>query len=259
MKKTAYYTDISIMYWDGEEDESTRHLARSTRRTAAAYVPPHLRLSSDNNDDGVSNNLESSRLSSLRQSRYRYSSRFNSPRPGGDRPPSRGRGRRRSRGPPHSAQPNPYDVTDRLDTLDLTEDADETTDNVNSSAINFDAYEDIPVEASGSNVPKSVASFDEIDLDESLKRNIERCKYENPTPIQKYAIPIAIAGRDLMACAQTGSGKTAAFCFPIISRILQESRKKVAYGGREAYPSALILSPTRELSCQVSFSSFGFI
>ncbi|XP_027331610.1 DEAD-box ATP-dependent RNA helicase 52-like [Abrus precatorius] len=122
-------------------------------------------------------------------------------------------------------------------------------------AINFDAYESVPVEASGKNVPPPVNAFDETDLDEGLKRNIERCKYVKPTPVQRHAIPIAIAGRDLMACAQTGSGKTAAFCFPIISGILKgrsgSGFSAMPRGGLVAYPTALILSPTRELSCQI--------
>ncbi|KAL4380316.1 hypothetical protein AHAS_Ahas04G0021300 [Arachis hypogaea] len=90
-----------------------------------------------------------------------------------------------------------------------------------NTGINFDAYEDIPVETSGDNVPPPVNTFAEIDLGEALNRNIMRCKYVKPTPVQRHAIPISLAGRDLMACAQTGSGKTAAFCFPIISGILR--------------------------------------
>jgi ATP-dependent RNA helicase DDX3X len=55
----------------------------------------------------------------------------------------------------------------------------------------------------------------------------------------------------LMACAQTGSGKTAAFCFPIIAGIMRNTPPGRPRGGRKALPLALILSPTRELSCQV--------
>ncbi|KAF9592128.1 hypothetical protein IFM89_012557 [Coptis chinensis] len=117
--------------------------------------------------------------------------------------------------------------------------------------INFAAYEDIPVETSGDNVPPPVNTFAEIDLGEALNLNIRRCKYVKPTPVQRHAIPISLGGRDLMACAQTGSGKTAAFCFPIISGILNGKYAQKPRDMRTAYPLALILSPTRELSCQI--------
>lgn len=122
-----------------------------------------------------------------------------------------------------------------------------------NTGINFDAYEDIPVETSGHNVPAAVNSFAEIDLGDALNDNIRRCKYVKPTPVQKHAIPISLDGRDLMACAQTGSGKTAAFCFPIIAGIMKGQPVSIRRGVRTAYPLALILSPTRELSCQVRF------
>ena len=124
-----------------------------------------------------------------------------------------------------------------------------------NTGINFDAYEDIPVETSGQNVPPPVNTFAEIDLGEAVNQNIRRCKYVKPTPVQRNAIPILLGGRDLMACAQTGSGKTAAFCFPIIAGIMREQYVQRPHGGRTVYPLALILSPTRELSCQVLFSS----
>ncbi len=57
-------------------------------------------------------------------------------------------------------------------------------------------------------------------LNDALLANIRRCKYVKPTPVQKYAIPIGMAGRDMMACAQTGSGKTAAFVFPILAQLM---------------------------------------
>nr|VDD57758.1 unnamed protein product [Brassica oleracea] len=120
-----------------------------------------------------------------------------------------------------------------------------------NTGINFDAYEDIPIETSGGNVPPPVNTFAEIDLGEALNLNIRRCKYVRPTPVQRHAIPILLAQRDLMACAQTGSGKTAAFCFPIISGILRDQNPQRPRGSRTVYPLAVILSPTRELASQI--------
>ncbi|KAL8217249.1 hypothetical protein R6Q57_024086 [Mikania cordata] len=121
-----------------------------------------------------------------------------------------------------------------------------------NTGINFDAYEDIPVETSGDNVPPPVNTFSEIDLGDALNLNIRRCKYVKPTPVQRHAIPISLGGRDLMACAQTGSGKTASFCFPIISGILRgQCGQRAPRMPRTACLFALILSPTRELSCQI--------
>lgn len=146
---------------------------------------------------------------------------------------------------------NPFDLSNNLNQLNLNSD--------NSNVINFDAYEDIPVETTGSDIPPPVNTFAEIRLGKALDDNIRRCKYVKPTPIQRHAIPVALAGRDLMACAQTGSGKTAAFCFPIIGGILKQNGT-MAFGGarrmRVACPLALIMSPTRELSCQVIYFKF---
>lgn len=119
-----------------------------------------------------------------------------------------------------------------------------------NTGINFDAYEDIPVEASGRDCPPHVDGFDQLDLGEIIIRNIQRCKYTKPTPVQRYAIPIGLAGRDIMACAQTGSGKTAAFCFPIISGLVKAGYQPTGRQ-RKALPAALILAPTRELTSQI--------
>jgi len=119
-----------------------------------------------------------------------------------------------------------------------------------NTGINFDAYEDIPVETSGHDCPPHVEKFEELDLGEALLANIRRCKYTKPTPVQRYAIPIGLAGRDMMACAQTGSGKTAAFCFPMIAGLSKAGYQPTGRN-RKAYPAALVLAPTRELTIQI--------
>jgi len=73
---------------------------------------------------------------------------------------------------------------------------------------NFNKYENIEVRVSGDSVPKHIKSFKSSGLREVLIEKLVKCNYTTPTPIQKYAIPIIINGRDMMATAQTGSGKT---------------------------------------------------
>jgi hypothetical protein len=77
-----------------------------------------------------------------------------------------------------------------------------------STAINFDAYENIPAEATGNNVPPPVASFGDAGLHPQLMENIKLVKYSKPTPIQRFAIAAGLKNRDLMACAQTGACDT---------------------------------------------------
>ena len=77
-----------------------------------------------------------------------------------------------------------------------------------SSGINFSNYEKIQVKVTGENVPKPIDSFDASGLNNLLLDNVRKSHYTIPTPIQKNGIPIIMAQRDLMACAQTGSGKT---------------------------------------------------
>lgn len=150
-----------------------------------------------------------------------------------------------------NSRPGGWDRRDREPDPFANSEAAEVDFEGENTGINFEAYEDIPVETSGHDVPPPANTFAEIDLGDALNENIRRCKYVKPTPVQRYAIPISIAGRDLMACAQTGSGKTAAFCFPIISGIMRSRPPPRSRGSRTAYPLALILSPTRELSVQV--------
>ena len=81
------------------------------------------------------------------------------------------------------------------------------------AGINFDKYDEIPVEVTGRDPPQNIQTFDECNFYGEVYNNVRKCRYHRPTPVQKYAIPIITAGRDLMACAQTGSGKTVSWHF----------------------------------------------
>ena len=88
-------------------------------------------------------------------------------------------------------------------------------------------------------------NFTDLDLPEALLFALEESGYVQPTPIQGQAIPLALAGRDLMLSAQTGSGKTAAFLLPILTKLIRSERDK------QKRVKALILAPTRELAQQI--------
>ncbi|KAJ8670108.1 hypothetical protein QAD02_001367 [Eretmocerus hayati] len=122
-----------------------------------------------------------------------------------------------------------------------------------STGINFSKYEDIPVDASGDDIPPHISSFEEVKLTEIIKNSIELAGYDKPTPVQKYAIPIIINRRDVMACAQTGSGKTAAFLVPILNQIYESGPIPAPPNAsrRKQYPLGLVLAPTRELATQI--------
>lgn len=116
--------------------------------------------------------------------------------------------------------------------------------------INFDKYDEIDVCVSGENVPPMIESFEEAGLRKHILTNILKSKYTKPTPVQKYALPIIMSGRDLMACAQTGSGKTAAFVVPIVNTLLEYPRE-VSSTSSHCEPQVIIISPTRELTIQI--------
>ena len=122
-----------------------------------------------------------------------------------------------------------------------------------SSGINFSNYQSIPVKVTGTAVPEKISTFAEASLDPALLRNITRSNYSTPTPVQEYAIPMIRAGRDLMACAQTGSGKTAAFLIPIIQSLFEQYCRAQSSLGNLGYtaPEVVIMSPTRELAGQI--------
>ena len=85
-------------------------------------------------------------------------------------------------------------------------------------------------------------NFNQFNLDSRLNAGIQQAGYEQPTKIQKSAIPLALAGSDLIGTAQTGTGKTAAFVLPILHKLLKSPRNRT---------SALIITPTRELAEQI--------
>ena len=96
-------------------------------------------------------------------------------------------------------------------------------------------------------------TFKELNLSAPLLRAVQEAGYETPSPIQAAAIPPVLAGRDLMGCAQTGTGKTAAFALPMLDRLTANAPR------RKGAVRALILTPTRELALQIgeSFEAYG--
>lgn len=99
-----------------------------------------------------------------------------------------------------------------------------------------------------------MTTFEELDLIAPLNRALRDEGYETPTPIQAQTIPPALEGIDILGCAQTGTGKTAAFALPILDHFAGENFKAVS-----KRPLALILAPTRELAIQIgdSFDTYG--
>ncbi len=96
-------------------------------------------------------------------------------------------------------------------------------------------------------------TFKELNLSAPLLRAVQEAGYETPSPIQAAAIPPVLSGRDLMGCAQTGTGKTAAFALPMLDRLTANVPR------RRGAVRALILTPTRELALQIgeSFDAYG--
>ena len=95
-------------------------------------------------------------------------------------------------------------------------------------------------------------SFEELGLSEQVRSAVSDAGYSVPTPIQTQSIPVVLMGRDVLGCAQTGTGKTASFTLPMID-ILAAGRAKARM------PRSLILCPTRELAAQVAdnFEAYG--
>ncbi len=99
-----------------------------------------------------------------------------------------------------------------------------------------------------------MTTFKDLGLAEPLLKAIVETGYTTPTPIQLAAIPPLLEGRDLLGCAQTGTGKTAAFALPILDRLSKAAKRPIA-----RHAKVLILTPTRELAIQIheSFRTYG--
>ncbi|XP_071036123.1 probable ATP-dependent RNA helicase vasa-like isoform X2 [Parasteatoda tepidariorum] len=138
-----------------------------------------------------------------------------------------------------------------------TDDADTLFQGV-PTGINFSKYDDIHVDVSGNKPPSHIDSFETSGLNRHLLQNVAHSKYTKPTPVQKYAIPIILGKRDLMACAQTGSGKTAAFLLPMLHNMITDPDLPNNADKMTQEPWAVIVAPTRELVIQIGSEARKF-
>ncbi|ALC44096.1 CG6418 [Drosophila busckii] len=102
------------------------------------------------------------------------------------------------------------------------------------------------IRVTGASPPKPVTSFGHFNFDDRLLKAVRKAEYTQPTPIQAQAVPVALSGRDIIGIAKTGSGKTAAFIWPLLVHLMDQ--RELAPGDG---PIGLILAPTRELSLQI--------
>ncbi len=124
-------------------------------------------------------------------------------------------------------------------------------DHAANTGINFDKYEHVQVQIQGpAGHAGPIENFDQMGLRSVLLSNLSRANYTKATPVQKNAIPVILSGRDMIASAATGSGKTAAFLLPIIHRLLEDGIEP--HMGLPQTPEVLVISPTRELALQIS-------
>ena len=100
-------------------------------------------------------------------------------------------------------------------------------------------------------------TFKELNIIEPILKSLSEKGYEKPSPIQAQSIPILLEGKDLLGCAQTGTGKTAAFAIPILQHLYQNKYQENTSGRRTI--KALVVTPTRELALQIaeSFTAYG--
>lgn len=109
-----------------------------------------------------------------------------------------------------------------------------------------DLRKTLSITVTGTEAPKPVCSFAHFNFDDKLLKAIIKMEFTMPTPIQSQGIPCALSGRDVLGIAQTGSGKTAAFVWPMLMHVSEQPPIEEGEG-----PIALILAPTRELALQI--------
>ncbi|KAA8895984.1 P-loop containing nucleoside triphosphate hydrolase protein [Sphaerosporella brunnea] len=133
-------------------------------------------------------------------------------------------------------------------------------DEPSGAGIDFSKLFTLKVDIEGVKKPEPILHFTDAGIHPVMLENIKLCKYEQPTPIQRYCIPAINQGYDLLSCAQTGSGKTAAFLIPILSKLMGKAKRLAAprpnpmvgrQGAYTAEPLVLIIAPTRELATQI--------
>eukprot|EP01087_Luapelamoeba_hula_P013113 TRINITY_DN372_c0_g1_i1.p1 TRINITY_DN372_c0_g1~~TRINITY_DN372_c0_g1_i1.p1 ORF type:complete len:691 (+),score=106.75 TRINITY_DN372_c0_g1_i1:120-2192(+) len=299
-QKTRYYASVYMSNYNNRnvttQDASLGSSSSQSNgtETKAAYVPPHLRNRAPASGSPAPRGRDS--FDDRRDSRDNGGSRHDDRRDDREHDRDHDRDRRDNRrdepnmarraswtGNDQESRPRDWDdgrrasvavtggrfVNDRPnrsnsrwndDGPDPFKESDEELFTGMNTGINFDKYDDIPVEVSGHDCPDPLDSFDDGHLDPTVERNIELARYTKPTPIQKNSIPIIQGGRDLMACAQTGSGKTAAFLVPVISNLLKNPPPPPPgrTGRRQARPTVLVLAPTRELASQIHLEARKF-
>ncbi|KAM7012112.1 putative ATP-dependent RNA helicase DDX59 isoform 1-T2 [Tautogolabrus adspersus] len=109
--------------------------------------------------------------------------------------------------------------------------------------------QELGIETEGRDVSRLIVEFEHCGFPATLNGNLKKAGYEAPTPVQMQMVPVGLTGRDVIASADTGSGKTVAFLLPVVVRALE----KTAHS--ESGPVALILTPTRELAIQIERQS----
>ena len=93
--------------------------------------------------------------------------------------------------------------------------------------------------------------FDELEFNKDILQGLEAMNFQEMTPVQEHTIPVILEGRDLIGCAQTGTGKTAAYTLPLLDRLMSE-------GNPDNHVKALVIVPTRELAQQIDMQMEGF-